>query len=312
MGLHNPRNSDISGSIWLEGKDLIQAKPEEVRALRGPADGDDLPGPAVGDAPVLHGRQPDRGGLPRPQQRQQVGGEEARRRDARPRRHPAGEQAGRRLPAPVLRRHAATRHDRDGAGVQPGADHRRRAHHGARRHRPGADPGADEEPPAGVQLGDHPDHARPRGRRRDLRRRGGHVRRPVRRAGQRAGHLLPTRDALHVGPAHVHAAHGPHPSGPVAAHRRPAAVADPGAQGLRVQPALHLPGPRRGRPLHDRAAGAGCARPRTGTSRAATSTPPPARRSGPRRSGRACDLTAQIRTRLRPRQGRHRRVAVGA
>ncbi len=35
MGLHNPRNSDISGSIWLEGKDLIQARPEEVRALRG-------------------------------------------------------------------------------------------------------------------------------------------------------------------------------------------------------------------------------------------------------------------------------------
>ena len=35
-------------------------------------------------------------------------------RDARPGRHPAARPAGRRLPAPVLRRHAAARDDRDG------------------------------------------------------------------------------------------------------------------------------------------------------------------------------------------------------
>ena len=40
-------------------------------------------------------------------------------------------------PAPVLRRYAAARHDRDGDGAESRAAHRRRAHHGARRHRAG-------------------------------------------------------------------------------------------------------------------------------------------------------------------------------
>ena len=55
---------------------------------------------------------------------------------------PAAEAAGQRLPAPVLRRHAAARHDRDGAGARPGGAHRRRADHRARRHGAGPDHGA--------------------------------------------------------------------------------------------------------------------------------------------------------------------------
>ena len=58
-------------------------------------------------------------------------------------------------------------------------------------------------------------------------------------------HLLPARDALRLGPARLDAAHGPRSgrSGctPIAG---PAAVADPGAEGVRVQPALPLPATR--------------------------------------------------------------------
>jgi ABC-type dipeptide/oligopeptide/nickel transport system ATPase component len=50
---------------------------------------------------------------------------------------------GARLPAPVQRRHAPAGDDRHGAGLQPQAADRRRAHHRARRHHPGPDPGPD-------------------------------------------------------------------------------------------------------------------------------------------------------------------------
>ena len=51
---------------------------------------------------------------------------------------PHAKRPDRRLPAPVLRRHAAARDDRDGDGPEPGAADRRRADHGAGRHRAGA------------------------------------------------------------------------------------------------------------------------------------------------------------------------------
>ena len=99
------------------------------------------------------------------------------------RRHPARRAPHRRLPAPVLRRHAAARDDRDGADQRPDPAHRRRADDGPRRDDAGADPEPDRAPPVGVpQRGDH-DHARPRRRRRDRRRRRRHVRREHRRAG---------------------------------------------------------------------------------------------------------------------------------
>ncbi len=91
-----------------------------------------------------------------------------------------------------------------------------------------------------VQLRDHPDHPRPRGGGRNLRPGRGDVRRPVRgdRLGERP--VLRARDALRLGPADLDAADGPHPAGAPAADPRPAALADPGAQGLRVQPALRV------------------------------------------------------------------------
>ena len=57
-------------------------------------DGDDLPGPAVGDAPVLHGGRADRRGVPAAPRRQQEGGAQAGGGTARPRRDPAAADAG--------------------------------------------------------------------------------------------------------------------------------------------------------------------------------------------------------------------------
>ena len=62
-------------------------------------------------------------------------------------------------PYRVLRRHAPARHDRHGAGLRARYPDRRRAHHRARRHHPGADPGPHEVPAEGARHGDHPHHA---------------------------------------------------------------------------------------------------------------------------------------------------------
>ncbi|HTW20425.1 MAG TPA: ABC transporter ATP-binding protein [Mycobacteriales bacterium] len=35
LGLHNRRNARVSGEIWLDGKELVAADPEEVRGMRG-------------------------------------------------------------------------------------------------------------------------------------------------------------------------------------------------------------------------------------------------------------------------------------
>jgi peptide/nickel transport system ATP-binding protein len=35
LGLHNRRNADVSGEIWLDGQELVGSSPEEVRRLRG-------------------------------------------------------------------------------------------------------------------------------------------------------------------------------------------------------------------------------------------------------------------------------------
>ncbi|NUT35686.1 MAG: ABC transporter ATP-binding protein [Hamadaea sp.] len=35
LGLHNTRNAEVSGEIWLDGEELVSASPERVRRLRG-------------------------------------------------------------------------------------------------------------------------------------------------------------------------------------------------------------------------------------------------------------------------------------
>ena len=101
--------------------------------------------PMTSAQPGAHHRRPDRRGRAHPHRA--LGRREARER-APSRccelvRIPDARAPPRRLPAPVLRRHAPARHDRHGARLQPEAADRRRADHRARRHDPGADPRAD-------------------------------------------------------------------------------------------------------------------------------------------------------------------------
>ena len=69
MGLHKPGTAKISGEICWTAQELVGASPGAGAQAARQEDGDDLPGPAVGDAPVLHGRRADRRGLPGAQRR---------------------------------------------------------------------------------------------------------------------------------------------------------------------------------------------------------------------------------------------------
>ena len=55
MGLPREHRAEVSGQIMLDGTDILTLSEEEMRRLRGQRRGDDLPGPAVGAAPLLHG-----------------------------------------------------------------------------------------------------------------------------------------------------------------------------------------------------------------------------------------------------------------
>ena len=92
-----------------------------MRAAARQQDGDDLPGPAVGAAPVLHGR--------RRRSSRRSGSTTTMRTRRRPARGPSRcstgsasptpQRRGRPVPPRVLRRHAPARDDRDGAGQRP-------------------------------------------------------------------------------------------------------------------------------------------------------------------------------------------------
>ena len=101
-------------------------------------------------------------------------------------RHPGPDAAADGVPAPALRRHAAARADRDGAGLPSAAADRRRADHRAGRDHPGADPGAAAGTGARHRHRADHDHARPRRGRRAVRRGQRALRRPDRGAGRAA------------------------------------------------------------------------------------------------------------------------------
>ena len=104
---------------------------------------DDLPGPDDVAQPRAEHRGPARRGGDAAPRRLDAEGAGARDRRAAGGRHPPRRASRRRLPAPVLGRHAPARDDRDGARQRPRAPDRRRADDRARRDDAGADPGPD-------------------------------------------------------------------------------------------------------------------------------------------------------------------------
>jgi peptide/nickel transport system ATP-binding protein len=134
LGLHRRGRHGV-GEVWLDGEELDRGVARARAAPARPEDGDDLPGPADRDAPVLHRRRQIIEAL---RVHHKVSQGEARKRAIempRPGRHPAAGNAGRRLPHQFSGGHAAARDDRDGAGQQPGAADRDEPTHRAGRHR---------------------------------------------------------------------------------------------------------------------------------------------------------------------------------
>ena len=185
MGL-NPQaqRRSSTGEAIFKGRDLLELPASRAAQGARRRDLDDLPGSDDVAEPGAHGRQAARRGDPAARRRRPRRRRKPRaRRDAEGGRHPPRRAAARRLPAPVLGRHAPAGDDRDGADQQPRPAHRRRADDGARRHDAGPDPEADERPAARLRQRDHHDHARPRRRRRDRRRRARDVRGQVAEQG---------------------------------------------------------------------------------------------------------------------------------
>jgi peptide/nickel transport system ATP-binding protein len=53
LGLHNPKRSSITGSILLDGTEIVGADEADAAQVAQQHRRDDLPGPAVGPAPLL-------------------------------------------------------------------------------------------------------------------------------------------------------------------------------------------------------------------------------------------------------------------
>ena len=292
LGLHDARSAQIEGSITVGGTEIVGLSEAQLRPLRGNSVAmifqDALAalhpfykvGKQLAEAYVVH--HPSATQARRPQ---------AGDRDARPRRHPATGPTGRPVPAPVLRRHAAARDDRDGPDQRPVAPHRRRADHRSRRHRAGADPRPAPGPAARVQLGDRDHHPRPRRHCRDGRRRPGDVRRScgrVRRVPRRAD---PPGDALHLGaPVERSRRECGHQCADDPDPGQPAEPARP-ADRLRLPPAVRAPRQGPGRPVLDHVARAAARHARRRTPQA---VPPGQSRR---------DLRGRSAARDRPRHG---------
>ena len=140
MGLINDPNAVIEGSITFRGRELVGLPPREMRKLRGREIAMIFQDPMTALTPVYTIGW---------QIAEQIMAHEKIGKARRAPRAvellaevniPNPARSGRPLSASAVGRHAPARGDRHGAVLQSRAADRRRADHGARRHRAGADP----------------------------------------------------------------------------------------------------------------------------------------------------------------------------
>ena len=200
-GRHGPAADvrEIAGSVKVRGEELIGRPKKAIRRIRGQRIAMIFQDPLTALNPVHRvGDQIAETVLAHKTSRARRRNA-ACRRAARPGRDPAADDAGQAVPARVLRRHAPAGHDRHGHRQRPGRPHRRRAHDGARRHRPGPDPRRDPAGPAGARRSGRVHHPRPRRHRPPRRPRAGHVRRPDASSGAASTTSSRTRASVHAG-----------------------------------------------------------------------------------------------------------------
>ena len=151
----DPPGRIVGGSIMLDGRDLLALDEAEMREVRGNRIAMIFQEPMTSLNPVLTIGDQIAEALRLHQQHDAASEAWTQAVEMlRLVRIPEPERRAQRISAPVLRRHAPARDDRHGAGLQAEAADRRRADHRARRHHPGADPGADARPAEGARHGD--------------------------------------------------------------------------------------------------------------------------------------------------------------
>ena len=131
-----------SGSIRLQGDELLTKSDAEMRAIRGNRMAMVFQEPMTALNPVVRVGDQIREVLEIHTNLDQKRAARARARHHACRASARSRADDRRLSAPALRRPAPAHHDRGGAGARSGAADRRRADHRARRHHAGADPQA--------------------------------------------------------------------------------------------------------------------------------------------------------------------------
>src|SRR5262249_15579185 len=145
-----------------------------------------------------HDRLPHRRGRAAPSGPARRGPSGARAGGALAPAHSRRGQPARAVSAPAQRRHAPAGVERHRHVVRAAGAHRRRTHHFARRHHPGAIPGAAGRRAARHRCGDHPGHPRLRHRRGHRRSRRRDVRRAHRGDRPHHRHLRPPRPSVHA------------------------------------------------------------------------------------------------------------------
>ena len=234
-----PGNAEVtSGEVIFAGRDVLKLSPAALRDLRGNRIAVVFQDPMTSLNPVLSiADADDRHPVPRAPDRPPREAP-ARGPHAAARRHPRSREPDRRLPAPVLGRHAPADRDRDGAARRPRSLDRRRADDRARRHPRGADhPSAARA--AGELRGLDPVRlAQSRPDRRALRPGGGDVCRRGGGGGPGSRPVPPPAPSLHPGAPGLRA--GERARGGAGARDHPGRGAgpDPGSAGLRVRAAL--------------------------------------------------------------------------